>query len=142
MAQAYPGGVGGGAEEGDIDEGGVVDGVVAHVEGFDALLPPVLPVKLAALPRQGAACRQYGQQPHYDEEQADEYYGCPGYSFHGWVLFAIMVSMMAMVSMRSAVSAEVVLHSLPAGLQAAKAKTVVAARMVATDLREEACRRE
>ena len=26
VAQAYPGGVGGGAEEGDIDEGGVVDG--------------------------------------------------------------------------------------------------------------------
>ena len=72
VAHAYPGGVGGGVEEGDIDKGGVVDEVVAHVGGFDALLPPVLPVKLAALPRHGAA-REQGKDYPAGKKQAQQH---------------------------------------------------------------------
>ena len=33
-----------GLEKGDIDEGGVIDGVLLHIGGFDTFLPPILPV--------------------------------------------------------------------------------------------------
>lgn len=44
VTQANPGGVGGGVEKGDIDEGGVIDGVLFHIGGFDAFLTPILPI--------------------------------------------------------------------------------------------------
>ena len=48
-AQAFPGGVGGGVEEGDIDKGGVIDGVLFHIGGFDTLMPFILAIDWAAL---------------------------------------------------------------------------------------------
>ena len=83
VAQAYPGGVGGGAEEGDIDEGGVVDGVVAHVGGFDALLPRILAVERAALV-EGYRARSQDDDCRADsKKQAEKCDDCPrGCVFH------------------------------------------------------------
>ena len=83
VAQAYPGGVGGGAEEGDIDEGGVVDGVVAHVGGFDALLPRILAVERAALVEGYRARSQDEDCRAGSKKQAEKCDECPrGCVFH------------------------------------------------------------
>ena len=58
VAQAFPGGVGGGGEEGDIDKGGVIDRIVFDKRGFDALMPCILAVERAALvERHRARCQ-------------------------------------------------------------------------------------
>ena len=49
MTQAFPGGVGGGVEKGDIDKGGVIDGIVFDKSGFDVRMPCILAVERAAL---------------------------------------------------------------------------------------------
>ena len=83
VTQAFPGGVGGGVEKGDIDKGGVIDGIVFDKSGFDVLMPCILAVERAALIKRHRARRQNDDCSAGNKKQAEKYDDCPrGCVFH------------------------------------------------------------